>query len=49
VPHREDKHENDKIKEESNKLAEQRKNTDAPGKHATSGCRESATPHSAPG
>jgi hypothetical protein len=49
VPHRKDKHENDKIKEESNKLAEQRRNTDAPGKHATPGRRESAAPRSAPG
>jgi hypothetical protein len=48
VPHREDKHENDKIEEEINKLAEQRKNTDAPGKHAMPGRRESAAPHSAP-
>jgi hypothetical protein len=36
-------------KEESNKLAEQRENTDAPGKHATPGRREYATPRSAPG
>jgi hypothetical protein len=49
VPHHEDKHENDKIKEESNKLVEQCKNTDAPGKHATSGRRESAAPRSALG
>jgi hypothetical protein len=49
VPHREDEHENDKIKEESNKPAEQHENPDVPGKHATPGRREFAAPRSAPG
>jgi hypothetical protein len=40
VPHREDKHENDNIKEKSNGIV--------PGKHATPGRRESAAPRSAP-
>jgi hypothetical protein len=40
VPHREDKHENNKIKEEGNDII--------PGKHATPGRRESAVPRSAP-
>jgi hypothetical protein len=48
VPHREDKHKNDKVEEESSNLAEQHKNTDAPGKHATPGRRESAAPRSSP-
>jgi hypothetical protein len=49
VPHREDEHKNDEIKEESNKLVEQRENPDVPGKHATPGRRESAAPRLAPG
>jgi hypothetical protein len=49
VPHREDKHENDKIEEESGNLAEQRKNIDAPERHATL-CRHGfAAPRSMPG
>jgi hypothetical protein len=49
VPHREDKHENDKIEEESDNLAEQRKNTDAPGRHATPGRHGSTALRSTPG
>jgi hypothetical protein len=49
VPHREDKHKNDKIEEESSNLAEQCKNTDAPGRYATPGRHGSAAPRSTPG
>jgi hypothetical protein len=49
VPHREDKHENDKIEEESSNLAKQRKNNKAPRRYATPGCHGSAAPRSTPG
>jgi hypothetical protein len=41
VSHRENEHENDKIKEEGNSTI--------PGKHATPGRHEFAAPRSAPG